>query len=68
MCVVTDPTGTPLNVRNAPRGPTILDTLPNGYRVKILGIAVAAGEPWAYVAQTSGREIGWVYRRYISCL
>ena len=67
LCVVTDPTGGPLNVRNAPRGPTILDTLANGYRVKILSIPVAAGEPWAHVAQTSGRQIGWVYRRYISC-
>jgi len=25
------------------------------------------GKPWAYVASTSGKRLGWLYREFISC-
>ncbi len=66
-CTVTDPSGTPLNVRNAPNGPNILRTLPNGFRVKILSMTSSNGEPWGDVADSAGLRLGWVYRPYITC-
>jgi Bacterial SH3 domain len=66
-CIVTDPTGTSLNVRNGPNGPTVIRTLSNGSRVKVLSINASSGQAWAYVANLSGQQLGWVYRRYIRC-
>jgi hypothetical protein len=64
-CMVTDPTGTPLNVRRYDG--KIIGNLRNGEIVKVLKTgADAKGKPWAYVAyQTNGE--GWVYREFISC-
>lgn len=68
-CMVSDPTGTQLNVRGAPNGRPILFTLPNGYRVVVDQIAYdRQGRPWAYVhAADSGENLGWVFREFISC-
>jgi hypothetical protein len=65
-CIVTDPTGTPLNVRSSPNGP-IMRTLSNGFRIKILRIALANGKTWVYVSDKAGQNIGWVFRPYVTC-
>jgi hypothetical protein len=65
-CVVTDPTGTPLNVRTAPNG-QITRTLANGFRIKILQIASLNGNSWVYVSDITGQKIGWVFRPYVTC-
>ena len=64
-CKVTDPTGTPLNVRRFDG--KILGVLHNGEIVKVLRTgADRHGRPWAYVAYETNGE-GWVYREFISC-
>ncbi|MGO9173192.1 MAG: SH3 domain-containing protein [Rhodomicrobium sp.] len=60
-CVVTDPTGTPLNIRTAPNG-EIIGTLRNGAAVTIQSTAYdSRGRLWANIG------IGWVFREFISC-
>lgn len=66
-CMVADPTGTPLNVREYPNGP-IVGTLRNGRVVTIHGIRRDnRGRPWAQIYSSDGRNIGWIFREYISC-
>jgi hypothetical protein len=67
-CKVTDPTGTPLNVRAQPNG-KIIGTLANGTLVAILEYAPDDnGKPWAKVAHhETKRPIGWVFREFVSC-
>jgi hypothetical protein len=66
-CRVTDPTGTPLNIRATPNG-RIIGTAPNGLLVTILDTTSDRGRPWALVAQfETGRRVGWVFREFISC-
>ncbi len=66
-CVVADPTSTPLNVRTSPHG-TIMGTIANGQRARILDSARdRGGDQWVYIADASGRPLGWVFRRYIIC-
>ena len=65
-CRVTDPTGTPLNVRDAQTN--ITGTLDNGRIVLIARNGHDRhGKPWALVETPQGAEIGWVYREFISC-
>ncbi len=60
-CVVTDPTGTPLNIRATPNG-KIIGTLRNGASVAILDTAYdSRGRPWAYIGT------GWVFREFVTC-
>jgi uncharacterized protein YraI len=60
-CIVTDPTGTPLNIRAAPNG-EIIGTLRNGVSVTISGTVYdSRGRLWANIG------IGWVFREFISC-
>lgn len=70
VCKVTDPTGTPLNVRATPNG-EIVSTLKNGTEVYIEEAASDdKGRPWAKVSTTSKgkkRVLGWVLREFISC-
>jgi hypothetical protein len=63
-CMVTDPTGMPLNVRRFDG--KIIGALHNGEIVRVPRTgADPKGKPWAYVAyQTNGE--GWVYREFIS--
>ncbi len=64
-CMVTDPTGTPLNVRRFDG--KIIGVLHNGEIVRVLRTgADRRGKPWAYVAYETNGE-GWVYREFISC-
>ena len=64
-CKVTDPTGTPLNVRD--RDKNIIGTVSNGIVVHILEEGFDdRGKPWVLVTARNGR-IGWVYREFISC-
>ena len=67
-CVVTDPTGTPLNVRAQPQGP-VVSTLENGVVVRVARTANDyKGQPWAYIVSGDGREqLGWVIRRFLRC-
>ncbi len=65
-CRVTDPTGTPLNVRAMHK--SITGTIRNGRVVQVLKDGDDdAGRPWAYIATLDGHPIGWVYREFISC-
>jgi hypothetical protein len=70
VCQVTDPTGTPLNVRSTPNGP-VTDTLKNGREVYIHELSTdAQGRAWAKVGGYSEgkyRTWGWVIREFISC-
>jgi len=60
-CIVTDPTGTPLNIRSAPNG-EIIGTLRNGASVTIRATSYdGQGRLWAYIGA------GWVFREFISC-
>jgi hypothetical protein len=67
-CRVTDPTGTPLNVRSSPNGP-IVGTLRNGLLVSIIGSrSDRNGRDWVNVASyETRRSLGWVFREFISC-
>lgn len=67
-CRVSDPTGTPLNVRAAPNGPVIGNAM-NGALVTVLARTTDnRGRPWVHVAHlASGEPMGWVFREFISC-
>jgi hypothetical protein len=67
-CKVTDPTGTPLNVRESPNG-KIIATLPNGTFVTIVESKNAAnGKPWVKVRHYETKKpIGWIFREFVSC-
>jgi hypothetical protein len=65
-CKVTDPTGTPLNIRNIDK--KIIGTIANGKIVFVTEYGEDdAGKPWVFVQNASGRKLGWVYREFISC-
>ncbi|QHU98956.1 SH3 domain-containing protein [Synechocystis sp. CACIAM 05] len=70
ICKVTDPTGTPLNVRESPNG-KVINALRNNREVEILEIDFdQQGRHWAKVAgyyQGRYRVWGWVIREFISC-
>ncbi|PMB22667.1 SH3 domain-containing protein [Fischerella thermalis] len=66
VCKVTDPTGTPLNVRKSPNG-QIIGTIENYTEVDIYEIVRdEKNRPWAKVG-FEGRVWGWVFREFISC-
>ncbi|MDH7797882.1 MULTISPECIES: SH3 domain-containing protein [unclassified Beijerinckia] len=66
-CKVTDPTGTPLNVRTAPQG-KVVGKLPNGAQVQMTATdSDAGGRTWAFISRMDGRPVGWVYREFVSC-
>jgi hypothetical protein len=65
-CKVTDPTGTPLNIRSQEGG--VIGTIENGRVVFVQRYGEDSnGKPWAYVSTAGGRRLGWVYREFISC-
>ena len=67
LCVVVDPTGTPLNVRARPSG-TIVGALYNGTRVVSFGEVIdEQGREWSHVATIDPGKDGWVYRRFLDC-
>ena len=64
-CKVTDPTGTPLNIRNQQL--KIIGTIANGHIVYIQKDGEDPnGKPWALISE-NGKTLGWVYREFISC-
>jgi len=65
-CAVADPTGTPLNVRNAPNG-TILGALTNDAMVMVKDIAQVNGKKWVKVMPLGPGKSGWVYFNYLNC-
>ncbi|NES83979.1 MAG: SH3 domain-containing protein [Moorea sp. SIO2B7] len=66
-CEVTDPTGTPLNVRSTPNGSTIVTTLSNGRRVFPYRVSYdEQGRHWILVGD-SVHPWGWVFGPYVSC-
>jgi Bacterial SH3 domain len=64
-CMVTDPTGTPLNVRSRPNG-QILGALHNDTQVVIMSSAVVGGKRWVRILPEAGKQ-GWVFGDYVSC-
>lgn len=66
-CTVTDPSGTPLNVRSYPNG-AILGALHNGATVRIIETTTdGAGRPWALVVPQDAGRRGWVFGAYLTC-
>jgi hypothetical protein len=69
-CKITDPTGTPLNVRASPNG-RILRKIPNGTVVFIEDTSTdAKNRAWARISipvRNGRRSVGWVFREFISC-
>ena len=65
---MTDPTGTPLNVRESPNG-KIIGTLANGTWSTIVEYKDAAnGKPWVKIVDHETKKpIGWVFREFVSC-
>lgn len=70
-CKVTDPTGTPLNVRSSAGSSDgkVIGKLANG---KVVYIAEydydKNGKPWVLVFDTrTDRYIGWIFREFVSC-
>ena len=67
VCTVADPTGTPLNVREAPNG-TILGTWENGVRVRPYETVTHNGKTWYAVERfADDNAVGWVFDPYLSC-
>jgi len=66
-CRVTDPTGTPLNLRDNPNG-AIIGSIRNGLIVIIQDGAIdERGRPWVLISSPTGTLFGWVFREFISC-
>jgi hypothetical protein len=67
MCVVNDPTGSPLNFRIKPNG-GIIGQLTNGTEVKLLGaVRDRKGKIWAKVSHPDSEGHGYVLRKLINC-
>lgn len=70
VCKVTDPTGTPLNIRNAPNG-KVINQLRNGREVLITNSSYDnKGRVWVYLEGNYKGEYrywGWAIREFISC-
>lgn len=70
QCKVTDPTGTPLNVRSWPNG-KITGKVGNGTVVYIEDSSTDDnGKAWARIGTYRRKNyviLGWVYREFISC-
>jgi hypothetical protein len=65
-CMVSDPTGTPLNVRDAPNG-KVVGTLKNGSFVVMRDTVDVRGKRWAELQSTRPGGSVYVYREYVSC-
>lgn len=66
-CKVADPTGTPLNTRDAPGG-EVFATLRNGTTVRAIAQGALEGKQWVYVEKWTGdNAVGWVFDAYMAC-
>jgi hypothetical protein len=67
VCVVNDPTATPLNIRATPNG-AIIGTVRNGVTVRAMSVESHRGRPWALVERLAAdNAVGWVYDPYLKC-
>ncbi len=67
LCTVTDPTGTPLNLRVA-AGAEIWGTVRNGTQVRASAVVQHKGKPWAFVSRwAADNAVGWVFDPYLAC-
>lgn len=68
FCYISDPTGTPLNIRVEPNG-RVVGTIPNGTQVTIGETRHdERGRVWVFVRNLdTNRGIGWVYRNFLNC-
>lgn len=67
-CAVTDPTGTPLNIRETPNG-EIIGRVTNGAGIRVMNTSFdERGRPWALISPRGRNHVvGWVYREFVSC-
>jgi hypothetical protein len=66
-CKVADPTGTPLNTRDAPGG-EVFATLRNGTTVRAIAQRQHQGKQWVFVEKWTGdNAVGWVFDAYMAC-
>jgi hypothetical protein len=67
-CRVSDPTGTPLNLREAPGG-RVVGVLPNGAVVRRSEqVSDQRGRAWVMIHPAEGGSpLGWVFREFVSC-
>ncbi|MDO5770301.1 MAG: SH3 domain-containing protein [Psychrobacter sp.] len=67
-CKVTDPTGTPLNVRSSAAG-KVIGKLANGRVVYITDYEYdQKGRSWVLIFDAkTDNYIGWVFREFVSC-
>ncbi len=70
VCKVTDPTGTPLNVRDQPNG-KVINSLKNNREVYIEETTYDdQGRPWVKIGgyyNGTYRVWGWVFREFVTC-
>jgi hypothetical protein len=68
--LVNDPTGTPLNVRDAPNGKKIIGRYQNGAGVRIVRYSPDKNKTWVLVAPDSRLDKtpqGWVLTANLTC-
>jgi len=66
-CLVTNPSGRPINARATPNG-AIRNTINNGEHIRLLqSCSDSNGRPWAYVTNAAGQEMGWVFLDNVTC-
>ncbi|VEE06597.1 SH3 domain-containing protein [Neisseria animalis] len=69
VCYVSDPTGTPLNVRAKPAG-KVIAKLKNGTPVVLIDHVAyydRKGKAWIQIATPDNKKIGYVFDDYIVC-
>jgi uncharacterized protein YgiM (DUF1202 family) len=67
LCTVTDPTGTPLNVRVEPAG-EIVGSWTNGIKVRQVERKMHKGKAWVAVERMADdNAVGWVFDPYLKC-
>jgi Bacterial SH3 domain len=66
-CTVSDPTGTPLNVRARPVNGPILGAFHNGTPVWVTDLFMDGhARLWTYVVPLVAGKRGWVFRHYLA--
>ena len=70
VCKVTDPTETPLNIRDEPNG-KIINKLRNDREVYVTEVAYdSRNRPWVHLEgyyKGEYRQWGWAIREFVSC-
>ncbi len=70
-CKVSDPTGTPLNVRSKPNGGKVVRKLKNGTKVYVVyETGDEQDRSWSKISLSikgNAPIIGWVLREYLDC-